>query len=530
MKLRPKRLKTAARMMLALGLSTLLSLFVAAIGSWQMHSLSAQLDAIATDQLVKVELFSGFKDDINTMARMARDVLIVDRPAYKLEEVERLRKLRSDNEALFARLRRAASDEEAEALMKRIDEMRPIYDKLLDDAIELDRKGETRDAGTLLILDLKPKQDVIFKAVDELVRLQRERTTQAAREAKTNTAGAAVILVGVALAGMLIGAVVIGLLTRSLTRSLGAEPAELCDAARRVAAGDLASLATARTAPQGSVVDSLSHMRESLASIVARVRSGSDSIATGSAQIAAGNLDLSQRTEIQASQLQKTASAMGQIAEAIGTTAAVAGEADLMAKRASALAVSGGELVGKVVSTMHEISSASKHIGEITGVIDAIASQTNILALNAAAEAARAGDLGRGFGAVATEVRNLAQRSASAAKEIRGLIVGNVDKVKAGAQQVNEARASMSAIVAQVQQVSEAIHRISSATREQSSSASEVGDAVGQLDRSTQQNAALVEQTAAAAESLKQQAARLAEVVSVFRLSDEVRGFVSTGG
>jgi methyl-accepting chemotaxis protein len=484
-----------------------------------------QLDAIATDQLVKVEMFSGFKDDINTMARMARDVLIVDRPAYKLEEVERLRKLRADNEVLFARLRRAASDQEAEALMKRIDETRPVYDKLLDDAIELDRKGETRDAGTLLILDLKPKQEVIFKSVDELVRLQRERATQAARDAKTNTARAAAILVSVALAGMVIGVVVIGLLTRSLTRALGAEPAELCEAARRVAAGDLEAFGTTKMAPQGSVVDSLAHMRESLAGIVARVRSGSDSIATGTAQIAAGNLDLSQRTDTQATQLQKTASAMGHIAEAIGTTAAVAGEADQMAKRASTLAVRGGEMVGKVVSTMQEISTASKQIGEITGVIDAIASQTNILALNAAAEAARAGDLGRGFSAVATEVRNLAQRSATAAKEIRGLIADNLDKVKAGAQQVEQARASMIAIVDQVQQASEAIHRISNATREQSHSASEVGDAVGQLDRSTQQNAALVEQTAAAAESLKQQAVRLAEVVSVFRLPDAVHGF-----
>ena len=525
-----KPIRIATRMLLALGFSALLSLFVAIVGTWQMHALSSQLDAIATDQLVKVETFSSFKDNINTMARLARDVLIVDRPAYKLEEVERLRKLRADNEDLFTELRRAAPDAAADALLKRVGETRPHYDKLLDDAIELDRKGETRDAGTLLILDLKPKQEVIFKAVDELVRMQRERTTQAARDAKAGAVRAAAVLVGAALGGMVIGVVVIGLLTRSLSRSLGAEPFELCDVARRVAAGDLGVLAGAKAAPQGSVVDSLALMRESLAGIVARVRSSSDSIATGSAQIAAGNLDLSQRTERQASQLQKTASAIEHIAGAIGTTATVASEADGMAKRASALATSGGELVGNVVDTMQAISNASKQIGEITGVIDSIASQTNILALNAAAEAARAGDLGRGFGAVATEVRSLAQRSANAAKEIRGLIADNVTKVKAGTRQVDQARESMVAIVAQVEQVSDAIHQISRATQEQSANANEIGEAVGQLDRSTQQNAALVEQTAAAAESLKQQAARLADVVSIFRQSNGELGHLPFGG
>ena len=262
-------------------------------------------------------------------------------------------------------------------------------------------------------------------------------------------------------------------------------------------------------------------MRDSLAGVVGQVRLSSDSIATGSAQIASGNADLSQRTEEQASNLQQTAASMEQLTGTVKNNAETARQADELAAGASVVAAQGGELVGRVVATMQDIAMSSKKIADIIGVIDGIAFQTNILALNAAVEAARAGEQGRGFAVVASEVRSLAQRAAGAAKEIKILIGDSVERVEVGAKQVSEAGASMGEIVTQVKRVSQLIGEISNATCEQSGGISQVGDAIGQLDQVTQQNSALVEESAAAAESLKQQAARLAEVVGAFKLRQQ---------
>ncbi len=266
------------------------------------------------------------------------------------------------------------------------------------------------------------------------------------------------------------------------------------------------------------LLGSLSRTQGAIASIVRNVRDGSNSIATGSSEIATGNADLSQRTEEQAGNLQQTAASMEQLSGTVRTTAETAGHANRLAAGASAAAITGGDKVGHVVKTMQEIADSSKKISDIIGTIDGIAFQTNILALNAAVEAARAGEQGRGFAVVATEVRTLAGRSASAAKEIKALISASAAKVDAGTRQVSDAGATMASIVTQVQQVSHAISEIFTATNEQASGISQVGEAVTQLDRVTQQNAALVEQSAAAAESLKLQAAKLADTVKVFKI------------
>jgi methyl-accepting chemotaxis protein len=309
-------------------------------------------------------------------------------------------------------------------------------------------------------------------------------------------------------------------ITRGLTRALGAEPAQLGQAAQRVAGGDLGPVVGADRAPAGSVLASLADMQASLAQVVAQVRHASDSIATGSSQIASGNADLSQRTEEQASNLQQTAASMEQMNATVRNNADTARQANQLATSASVAAEKGGQVVGQVVSTMDEITTSSRKIGDIIGVIDGIAFQTNILALNAAVEAARAGEQGRGFAVVASEVRSLAQRSAEAAKEIKTLIGASVERVEAGSRLVGEAGANMDDIVAQVKRVADLIAEISSATIEQTSGIGQVSDAVTQLDQVTQQNAALVEQSAAAADSLQQQASRLADVVAVFRLQD----------
>jgi methyl-accepting chemotaxis protein len=259
---------------------------------------------------------------------------------------------------------------------------------------------------------------------------------------------------------------------------------------------------------------------QKLEASITQVRLSAESISTASAEIASGNQDLSERTEQAASSLQQTASSMEQLGSTVRQTADAARTANQLASSASSVAQRGGAVVGQVVSTMDEISASSKKIADIIGTIDGIAFQTNILALNAAVEAARAGEQGRGFAVVASEVRSLAQRSAEAAKEIKSLINASVEKVDSGSTLVADAGSTMTEIVASVQRVSDIIAEISAATGEQSQGIAQVGSAVGQLDQATQQNAALVEESAAAAESLKDQATRLSHVVARFRVSD----------
>jgi methyl-accepting chemotaxis protein len=295
--------------------------------------------------------------------------------------------------------------------------------------------------------------------------------------------------------------------------------------AESVAAGDLRTRAVDGGSGSGSgsgetaqLLGALQTMSKSLARLVGTVTQSSESIATGSSQIASGNADLSHRTEEQASNLQRTAATMEQLTTTVGQNADTARMASQLAAGASGVAAQGGEMVTQVVTTMGAISSSSRKIADIIGVIDGIAFQTNILALNAAVEAAPAGEQGRGFAVVATEVRSLAQRSAQAAREIKNLISESVEKVDRGTQLVGEAGRTMTEIVEQVHRVSDLISEISAASVEQSHGIDQVGEAVAQLDRVTQQNAALVEESAAAAESLKVQASQMAQVVSVFKI------------
>ncbi|BAL95101.1 methyl-accepting chemotaxis protein [Rubrivivax gelatinosus] len=376
--------------------------------------------------------------------------------------------------------------------------------------------AKAAEATRYLVATSAPKYDAVQTAItqwwDYNVKLAQEQATTAA-----NTSSTAKLALGaMTLVALVLGVVAALLITRSIVRPVR----RAVEVAAAVAEGDL----SARIEAQGrdeiaDLMRSLGRMNDSLNRIVGQVRASSDSIATGSSEIATGNADLSQRTEEQASNLQQTAASMEQLSSTVKQNAETAQEANRMASAAAAAATRGGEMVGNVVHTMQEISSSSKRIAEIIGVIDGIAFQTNILALNAAVEAARAGEQGRGFAVVAGEVRTLASRSAEAAKEIKSLIGASVEKVETGARQVDAAGESMTAIVAEVQRVSQLIGEISTATVEQSSGIGQVGDAVSQLDQVTQQNAALVEESAAAAESLRLQAARLTELVGVFRLA-----------
>jgi methyl-accepting chemotaxis protein len=305
-------------------------------------------------------------------------------------------------------------------------------------------------------------------------------------------------------------------ITRSITRPVQQAVA----IAEAVASGNLSvKIEVSTTDETGRLLSALKRMSTELSALVGQVRSTSEFIATGSRQIASGNADLSQRTEEQASNLQQTAASMEQLSSTVKNNADSARTASEVAGRASAAASKGGVVVGEVVVTMDKITSSSRKISDIISVIDGIAFQTNILALNAAVEAARAGEQGRGFAVVASEVRSLAQRSASAAREIKVLINDSVETVEAGAKQVGDAGQAMEDIVTQVRHVSNLLQAISTSTHEQTTGIGQVTDAVTQLDQVTQQNAALVEESAAAAESLQQQATRLVSAVDVFILA-----------
>jgi methyl-accepting chemotaxis protein len=308
------------------------------------------------------------------------------------------------------------------------------------------------------------------------------------------------------------------LLNRSIGRSLQLAIA----ATQAVAAGDLTqAIDTGRRDEIGVLLTALGAMQQSLHQVVTGVRQGIDSVATATREIADGNHDLSSRTELQAGRLQQTASSMELMTGAVRTNADNARQASALAQSASAAAARGGSVVGEVVATMSDIQHSARKIADIIGVIDGIAFQTNILALNAAVEAARAGEQGRGFAVVASEVRSLAGRSAEAARAIKALIGTSVDRVETGSRLVEQAGTTMTDIVAQVQRVTTLVAEISEASREQTGGIEQVNHAVSQLDEMTQQNAALVEEGAATAESLKEQARRLAESVAVFRLEQQ---------
>ena len=348
----------------------------------------------------------------------------------------------------------------------------------------------------------------------------------AGKLASENYQSARNMVVGLAVAALILGMGIAWFITRSITRPLN----EAVDVAQKVAAGDLTSTIEVKSKDEtGQLLQALKDMNESLSNIVGDVRGSTDSITTAAKEIAAGNSDLSQRTEEQASSLEETASSMEELTSTVKQNAENAKQANQLAASASDVAVKGGQVVGEVVQTMASISDSSKKIVDIISVIEGIAFQTNILALNAAVEAARAGEQGRGFAVVAGEVRNLAQRSAAAAKEIKTLIGDSVDKVDTGAKLVDQAGTTMQEIVGAVKRVTDIMSEISAASTEQSAGIEQVNQAITQMDEVTQQNAALVEEAAAAAESMEEQARSLLDAVGIFKL-EAAGGRMRAGG
>jgi methyl-accepting chemotaxis protein len=378
---------------------------------------------------------------------------------------------------------------------------------------------ELASKGTEALRAKAPAFESAFKALEgEMAKLDELLEAEAVAYKDKNAATANTARLLIVLACAVSALVVLGISLRT-SAGIVAPIAEAVKVAESVAGGDLRSRAKSdRDDETGALLRALQRMNQNLVGIVSTVRSSSDSIASGSGEIASGNADLSERTSLQASNLQQTSASMQQLTVTVRASADTAQQANRLAEAACTAAVGGSAVVAQVVSTMQGITAHSRRIGDIIGVIDGIAFQTNILALNAAVEAARAGEQGRGFAVVASEVRSLAQRSAAAAREIKGLIGASVEQVDAGSVLVQQAGTSMEGIVAQVREVTALIASISQSSKAQLAGISEVGGAVDQLEGVTQQNSALVEQSAAAAESLRQQAQRLVEAVRVFQL------------
>ncbi|SAL45351.1 methyl-accepting chemotaxis protein [Caballeronia telluris] len=356
------------------------------------------------------------------------------------------------------------------------------------------------------------------KMVDDLV-ARRGAAAKATIDAAAFIYQSSFVMVSALTVALFVLAIVVSeWVVRRLAGQLGGEPGYAKEIASRIAAGDLSNRIDLSTRDNASMLRALSDMQSGLSSTVGEIAASAEAIASASSEISTGNVDLSHRTEEQAVALEKTAASMEQLTSTVRQNADNAQQASMLAHNASEIAEKGGEVVGRVVATMEQINASAKSIGDIIGVIEGIAFQTNILALNAAVEAARAGEEGRGFAVVAGEVRSLAQRSSAAAKEIKGLIHASVSRVTDGSTYAHEAGATMDEVVKAVRRVTDIMGEISAASAEQKSGIEEIGRAVTQMDAGTQQNAALVEQAAAAAQSLDDQARALKGLVGKFQL------------
>ncbi|WP_148289683.1 methyl-accepting chemotaxis protein [Ideonella sp. B508-1] len=517
-------LKIGLRLGLAFGAMFVLLMTFAGTGVFQMTRLSAALDDF------KGNIVPSYEDAHTGIGQLAlrrqleyAHVASVDTPSMEAIETQ----LADNDKALDATvdkyLRQDISDDTDRRNIEAFKSALQAYRATWEPVRKASRASATDPAQSTVAAQLisadsaatYAKADTAGKALFNYMKDLSDASAAAAAATQKRGYIVMALLTAVGLAACVVCAWAI---TRSIVKPLQTA----VTLARKVAEGDLTQRVEVSGRDEAAeLMRALDDMQASLMRTVGSVRQNADSVATASAQIAQGNQDLSQRTEEQASALQQTAATMEELNTAVHHNVDNARQANQLAQGASAVAARGGEVVGQVVATMQGISDSSRKIGDIIGVIDGIAFQTNILALNAAVEAARAGEQGRGFAVVAGEVRSLAQRSAEAAKEIKSLIGHSVEQVEQGTALVDQAGKTMGEIVGSIQRVSDIVAEITSASSEQSSGISQVGGAISQMDQTTQQNAALVEESAAAAENLKTQAQQLVHAVAVFKLRNE---------
>ncbi|MBQ0942211.1 MCP four helix bundle domain-containing protein [Ideonella sp. 4Y16] len=488
-----------------------------------LGDLGGRLEQFTQGIYHRLEVANRLQESALARGIAVRNLALLSDPGQRQQQVDEFQRRQKDTTEALAELQRAIQlpgvSPEVREKVAVIASVEARYAPVATEIVKLLQEGQRDDAIARIDAICTPTLNQLGSAIHDYMTLTGTRTRGFVADTEHATEVERVIMLAMALGAAGVAALMGYLLRQNVRRTLGAEPEELSAFLGRMAEGDLSAAAVRDARSERSVLAAMARMQQQMGQVVREVRVASDSIATGSTEIASGNADLSRRTEQQASNLQQTASAMEQMNRAVQQNAEAAHTATGLAGSVSDAASSGSEVMGRVIDTMSEISRSSAKIGEIIGVIDGIAFQTNILALNAAVEAARAGEQGRGFAVVAGEVRTLAQRSADAAKEIKALISASTERVDVGTKLVAEAGQRVGNIVAEVRRVADLIQEMGHSAQEQSSGIAQVSASVTSLDQTTQQNAALAEQSSAAAESLKSQSGRLASAVCFFRLS-----------
>jgi methyl-accepting chemotaxis protein len=508
-------MKVGTRLTVGFGLLVLLLISIALFGITRLSALNDSNSLIVNDRYPKVAMSNATLNGISDMAILMRNMLILDDPEKIKNELAKLLEVKRDVAEKLGNIDKMLKTDKGRQIYKAIVDARAKYEAGQDEYFKLVAEGKKQEASNLLMTTVIHDHLAYSNEVKGLVTLGGILMDKGGEEAAVNFHSGTNLIASLAALATLLACGFGYWITRSITLPLN----RAVQIAQNIAAGDLtARIEAGATDETGQLLRALKDMNDSLVRIVGAVRIGTDTIATASSQIASGNLDLSSRTEQQAASLEETASSMEEMTSTVKQNADNARQANQLAVSASEVAVKGGAVVSQMVGTMGAINESSKKIVDIIGVIDGIAFQTNILALNAAVEAARAGEQGRGFAVVAAEVRNLAQRSAGAAKEIKELIGDSVEKVDAGAKLVDQAGATMNEVVASVRRVTDIIGEITAASHEQTSGIEQINQAIAQMDEVTQQNAALVEEAAAAAGSLQDQAENLVKTVSVFKV------------
>lgn len=510
-------LRIGARLALGFGILMLLAAVVLLVGLANLSGIGDLTDDIVDKEWPK----SGVAHTINALTRenaqRTMELFIAERP----EEIRRIDAIIAANKKAIthalSELEEMVGSEEGHQLISDIKASRQAYVASFSKVAQLLNEGKRVDASALMRDETLPLLQGLQRNVSRLVETQSKRVEHSGAHVRRSVSSARALMIAFGVAAFLISIPLAWWITRSIIQPMQ----HAVQVAQRVASGDLTSEINVNSKDEtGQLLQALHEMNVSLVRIVGEVRSQTEHVATASAQIASGNSDLSARTEAQASSLEETASSMEELTSTVSQNADNASQANVLARTACESAIRGGDVVAEVVAMMGEINASSKKMEEIIGTIDGIAFQTNILALNAAVEAARAGEQGRGFAVVAGEVRNLAQRSAAAAREIKALITNSTERIAAGSALAGNARHAMEDIVVGIQRVTDIMNEITAAGMEQTAGLNQINQAIAHMDEVTQQNAALVEESAAAAQALREQAVCLSDAVHVFTLAE----------
>lgn len=512
-----RNLKIGTRLGMSFALAIALLMAITAPGLNRINAVNDSTEISLHDRYVKIAIASTIENEVNRQSRALRTALIASEAEIVRSELGKIKASAPIVASAIEKLQAVVVTVKGKADLKALVEARAQFKVAEHQWVEMIRNNKIEEGRTFLVKDMLPLQTTYLSAIEVFADGQAKGMEQFGAEAADITHSANVTLLMLA-ALAIAAAVVMGPLN---SRSITIPIRMALEVGQSVADGNL-TRRIAVTSPDkaGQLLLALSNMQAKFGNVVSSVRQGSEGLATASAEIAQGNNDLSARTEQQASALEETAASMEAFSSTVQANADSARQANQLELNASLVAVEGGEAVGKVVETMKGINDLYQKISDIIRVIDGIAFQTNILALNAAIEAACAGEQGRGFAVVASEVRSLTRRSANAAKEIKSLISASVERVEEGISLVDQAGVTMDEVVSSVRRVTDLMGEISAASSEQAADVSQVGEAVTQIDQVTQQNAALVEEMAAAASSLKRQVQELVQVVAVFQLNE----------